>query len=407
MIATVLLTVVVTALPQEPAQSEGLLQLQPNMPPKWNGDQAPAPSEERALYPWLATGPTGRVSANWLQPELEGDITLLWAQRKMDGNWTEPEPIAVSKNFFVNWADHPMHAIDEQGRTFVTWLKKVPGENYSYHVMTRQRDANGSWSEPRLLHEDNSPTEHGFVSLAAVPAGGFIVAWLDGRATTNAQPMQLRARRVLPDGDFGPEILVDDRVCDCCGTTITHQGENRFSLAYRDRSEEEIRDLGIAQLTLNGHDRLRKITTSAPSDGWIMPGCPVNGPASTLWAGEPAVVWFTAHPNPRIRLARGRSNTIVRNERGVMGRVSCAVSGEQLAVSWLETKNNNASWWIQWFRIDDGRLHPSTTACPITSATGARADGFLRLASAPNGVLALWTETKAQRLRSTLLKYPQ
>ena len=404
MIASLILSAASVALPQEPVPPDGLSQLRPGARPLQGDPEVPVPSEERALYPWLAVDPAGRVSANWMQPSTDADTTLLWAQRRDDGSWSEPEAIAAGDDWFVNWADHPMHAVDDQGHVLATWLKKVPGSTYSYHVMTRQRDAEGQWSDPRRLHEDDSATEHGFVSIAAVKGGGFVVAWLDGRATAQEKPMQLRARRVLTDGSFGPELLVDARVCDCCGTTLSADSEGSFRLAYRDRTEEEVRDLGLTRLELGADGRLIRASEEAPADGWVMPGCPVNGPASTSWQGEAAVVWFTAHPDPRVRLVRGDTDTIVRSERGVMGRVSCSVVGEQLAVSWLETRRDRTSWWVQWFQLKEGRPRPATAARPITDVSGARADGFLRLAPTAEGVLAMWIEAKPQRLCSVLLK---
>lgn len=406
MIASLILSAASVALPQEPVPPDGLSQLRPGARPLQGDPQVPVPSEERALYPWLAVAPDGTVSASWMQPRPSAGTALLWARRGADGSWSAVETIAQGDDWFVNWADHPMHAVDDQGRVLATWLKKVPGSTYSYHVMTRQRDEKGQWSDPKRLHEDDSATEHGFVSIAPVQGGGFVIAWLDGRATAQAKPMQLRARRVLADGNFGPELLVDARVCDCCSTTVSAESGGRFRLAYRDRSDEEVRDLGLARIALGPKGTLTQVaeSESSPADGWVMPGCPVNGPASASWQGEAAVVWFTAHPDPRIRLVRGEANTIVRSERGVMGRVSCAVVGEQLAVSWLETRRGRKSWWLQWFRLDEGQPRPATAARPIADVLGTRADGFLRLAPTAQGVLALWIEAKPQRLRSALLQ---
>lgn len=401
MIATLALLAACSAAPQEPVPpGDGLSQLRPGAQElPTTGEAAPAPSTERALYPWITHAPDGRVSANWMQPVEGGGARLLWSHRAPDGTWAAPEQVASGDDWFVNWADHPMHAIDDQGTVVATWLKKVPGSTYSYHVMTSRRAPEGSWSEPARLHEDASPTEHGFVSIAPVAGGGFVLAWLDGRATETGAPMQLRARRILADGRFGPELLVDDRVCDCCATTLTLAVRGQYWLAYRDRSAEEVRDMGLARLRLVPDDELALDTQRLPGDQWVMPGCPVNGPASTNWQGEAAVVWFTAHPDPRIRLSRGGADTVVRSDAGVMGRVSCAVAGDQLAISWLETRRGTTAWWIQFFRLNDGKLRPASAARPIAPAIGARADGFLRLAADGDGVLALWMEPKAQRLK--------
>lgn len=404
MILASVLTAACAALLQEPVQPDGLSQLRPGVRAQHAGESVAVPSEERALYPWLSVDPQGKVSASWMQPRMGEGTALLWSQRRADGTWTSPEEVAAGKDWFVNWADHPIHAVDAQGRVLATWLQKVSGSTYSYHVMTRQRDATGAWSEPRRLHEDSSATEHGFVSIAPVAEGGFVAAWLDGRATAQGLPMQLRARRVLADGSFGPELLIDERVCDCCGTTLAADGAQGFRLAYRDRSAEEVRDLGLARIALAPEGALTRVARSAPADGWVMPGCPVNGPTSTAWGGQAAVAWFTAHPDPRIRLARGDAHTIVSSDSGVLGRVSCAVAGDQLAVSWLETRRGRTAWWVQFFRLSGGQPRPASAARPIADVTGSRADGFLRLAPAGDGVLAVWTEAKLQRLRARLLK---
>ena len=406
MIASAWIWVALATVQQEPVPRDGLSRLRPSAAAQQGaGTEALPPSAERAIYPWLATDAQGRVSANWLVPGGEDGNALLWARRLPDGSWTEAEEVARGQNWFVNWADHPVHAVDAAGRVLATWLQKVPGSTYSYHVHLRLRDAEGVWGEAHRLHEDDSPTEHGFVSIAPVAGGGFVAAWLDGRATGSKEPMQLRARRTLADGSFGPELLVDPRVCDCCATTLVADADGSFWLAYRDRSEEEVRDLGLVRLQLGEEGRLLHNSRDFPADAWVMPGCPVNGPASARWQGKAAVVWFTAHPDPRIRLARGDAVSVVRSEAGVLGRVSCAVIGDQLAVSWLETRRGRTSWWIQFFRLDEQeRIRPASTARPIAQVLGTRAEGFLRLAAAGEQALAVWTEAKPQRLRARLLQ---
>jgi hypothetical protein len=392
--------------PDRPSQLQAIQDLAKSAP---LGTEVEPPSLGQGLYPWLAVDAAGTVSASWTEPRKAEGHALLWAQRKPDGSWSEAELIASGKDWFVNWADHPMHAIDEQGRVLASWLQKVPGSVYSYQVQTRLRDSAGNWGEPRLLHEDHSPTEHGFVSIAAAKGGGFVIAWLDGRATTKKEPMQLRARRLLSDGSFGPELLVDPRVCDCCSTSLRAAPDGSFALSYRDRSEAEVRDLGRVRLRLNGASELQLDAMPAPVDGWVMPGCPVNGPAQATGAERIATAWFTMQPTPRVRLGYGMQVLNIAEGAGVAGRVAVAATKRGFAVAWLETRNDRTAWWLQELHRKpslspsrDGAqiLVPAGPARPIAATTGSRVDGFLRLAPTENGVLALWTEGKARKLRA-------
>ncbi len=406
------LCVALAAHPQEPVHSDGFSQLRAVQDAAQNasvGIEVEPPTQGKGLYPWLAVDAAGIVSASWTEPRQAEGHALLWASRKADGSWTAPEQIASGKDWFVNWADHPMHAVDDQGRVIATWLQKVPGSVYSYQVQTRLRNSAGNWGEPRLLHEDTSPTEHGFVSIATVKGGGFVLAWLDGRATAAKQPMQLRARRLLPDGSFGPELLVDARVCDCCGTSLRATPDGRFALSYRDRSDEEVRDLGRVHVALKGANELQREAWSAPVDGWVMPGCPVNGPAQAAGPGHIATAWFTMKPTSRVRLGYGMQVQNIAEGAGVAGRVAVAATPRGFAVAWLETREGRTAWWLQELHRQpsptpsrDGApiLVPAGPARPIAQTTGSRADGFLRLAPTKTGVLALWTEGKAQRLRA-------
>lgn len=400
---------------QEPVHPDGLTQLRSTQDSAQSaqsgllGSEVAPPSIGKGLYPWLAVDPSGTISASWTEPKSAGGHALLWAQRKPDGSWTEAEQIAEGNDWFVNWADHPMHAVDEHGRVIASWLQKVPGSTYSYLVQTRLRSASGEWGEPRILHEDSSPTEHGFVSIAPVRGGGFVIAWLDGRATAEKKPMQLRARRLLSDGSFGPELLVDARVCDCCGTSLRAHPDGYFVLSYRDRSETEVRDLGRVRLQLQGDSALQLSADFAPIDGWVMPGCPVNGPAQARGQQHIATTWFTMQPSARVRLGYGRQVQNIAEGAGVAGRVSIAATPQGFAVAWLETRNDQTAWWLQELQLQvspnperEGMvvLVPAGPARQLATTTGARADGFLRLAPTKTGVLAVWTDGKSQQLHA-------
>ena len=101
--------------------------------------------------------------------------------------------------------------------------------------------------------------------------------------------MTLRAAIVSERGEVSKDILLDNRSCDCCQTTaaITTNGP---VVIYRDRSEEEIRDISIVR-QVEGKWTAPKVIHS---DNWQINGCPVNGPKVASLGNNLAVAWFTA-----------------------------------------------------------------------------------------------------------------
>lgn len=90
--------------------------------------------------------------------------------------------------------------------------------------------------------------------------------------------------------------------CECCQTDAAMTTGGAI-VVYRDRTEAEIRDISFVRRDDDGWTRPEPVH----SDGWVVPGCPVNGPA--VAAGGPqgrqvAVAWFTASGNrPRVQVA--------------------------------------------------------------------------------------------------------
>jgi hypothetical protein len=189
------------------------------------------------------------------------------------------------------------------------WLEQRPDNVYSYDVRVAvSTDQGRSWSTPMTPHDDGTPTEHGFVSLAGAK-GGVTAIWLDGRNTGGgdhmaehdaaAGAMTLRTAMIDSQGRVsGGEAELDARVCDCCQTDAAQSAEG-LVVAYRDRDEGEVRDISVVRATDAGWSA----PTRVHRDDWRITACPVNGPAVAAHGRTVAVAWFTAPDQPRIRLA--------------------------------------------------------------------------------------------------------
>src|SRR5688572_15843796 len=231
--------------------------------------------------PNLAVDGQGRVYLSWLERKADSTVALHLAVRH-NGQWSSPSTVVARSDLFVNWADFPSVFVAPSGRVVMHWLQRRPGGKYSYDVIIRQStDGGATWSEPRVLHDDNVAAEHGFVSFFAADGDSVEAVWLDGRATAGGGhdshdaprgAMQLGNARIGPDGGIAPSTMIDDRICDCCQTSAAMTSRGPV-VVYRDRSPDEIRDIAI----LRRVDGKWTQPARVHADEWHIEGCPVNG----------------------------------------------------------------------------------------------------------------------------------
>ena len=331
---------------------------------------------------------------SWLEPAGEtGRFALRFA--RYDGAWSKPRTIVEGSNFFVNWADFPSINADRQGNLIAHWLQKSGATTYAYDVRYAiSWDGGQSWSRPMLLNRDGKMVEHGFASFVPHGASGFAAVWLDGRQmpeTSEEGEMTLRYAEIGADGKIVRDILLDKRTCECCTTAMTRTSDGAV-IAYRDRSEKEVRDISIVRVSGD------KASTPFPlhDDGWEIAGCPVNGPQIDARGNDVAVAWFTGARNQslvNVAFSTNGGGTFgppIRIDSGApMGRVDILLlPNNDALVVWMEGVGNAA-------QVSARRVSPSGRLGPIVKLAGsssARSSGFPRATLIGNKAYFAWTE---------------
>lgn len=385
----------------------------PATPPLADLVELESPAAPGSGEPNLAIGPDGRVYLSWLEPEgAEGTAAAstragAFALRLavlQDGAWSEPVTIARGDDFFVNWADFPSLALLADGSLAAHWLVRSGEGRYAYDVhIARSTDGGATWSEPVVPHRDGTASEHGFVSLFPWADGRLAAVWLDGRKYAAAgaaggheghgspeAEMTLRMTTIAADGALGPELLLDERSCDCCQTAAAVTAEGPV-VAYRDRSEAEIRDIYVTRYAGGAWSEPRVVH----EDGWEIAACPVNGPAISADGRRVAVAWFTAaQDTPRVRIAFSDDagatfGAPLRVDGGTpTGRVDVELlAGGDALVSWLERVGEGAELRVRRVRPDG----PTGPVMAVAGASAERSSGFPRMARVGRDVVFAWT----------------
>ena len=351
----------------------------------------------------------GSLSLTWISTNEEMNSSLNLRHFK-NGKWTNPQTLAIGSDWFVNWADFPTHAISDD-KVLTSYLKKSASGKYTYDVFLNLRKLSGEKiKEDFILNTDGLKAEHGFVSIAAKDNEGFFISWLDGRYTLekdingNNKPMTIRFAEITNNGDIINETELDSSVCDCCQTSITYSDKGPI-VVYRDRSKEEVRDIYITRNINNKWEA----PIPVHKDGWVIYGCPVNGPKVVSNSNNIAVSWFTVSDGkPMVNLSFSEfygssfGKPIKINDHDAIGRVDTAfINDREVLISYMEGDDNGTYLRLKKVSIDGKVSEPIT----ISNINSGRSTGVPQLEIINDEVFVIWTvfENQNNQLKTVRL----
>lgn len=364
----------------------------PAAPAPWTVKLEPLdpPAGASSMAPQLTASSRG-VLASWLE-QADADFALKFSERS-NGAWSPPVTVATSKDWFVSAADVPTVMRMKDGTLVANWYPAVDFRLEAYDIrLAWSKDEGKTWSRPLVPHHDKTRTQHGFVSMFEMPAGGLGLVWLDGR-NQGKEPED--AEMALYFGSFDSswkqtaEVAANTRVCECCTTSavVTPDG---VVAAFRDRSAKEIRDIHVTRLE-NGSWTDAQIVHA---DNWEIDACPVNGPALAARGRQLAAAWFTGKDDKGQAYAAfsddaGRTwGTPIRLDDGsALGHVDLEwLDDGGVVATWVEFADDRSQ-----FRMR--RIEPSGAKSPSITINGtSRVSGYPRVARSGDEFVFTWTE---------------
>lgn len=373
------------------------------------------------LLAWLAVTPASASEAHVREidiPAAEGSrqhhlteldrgrLLLSWVEGKKPSNrfrfavrergaWSEPRTVVDSRDKF---AAPPFVIGLKDGTLAAAWMIHPERAKDRYaadiHVST-SRDGGRHWSKPQRPYPAVAHIYDAQMSAAPLENGGFALVWTDRR-----QPgvYRLMATLIGADGRASAEKTLDPDVCSCCETHTAANG-NTLLTTYRDHLAGEVRDIAVTRWNSEGI----RSSGVVHADGWVIEGCPSNGPVVASKGAQTVVAWFTA--------ADG------------VGRVKAAFSADQGAHFDKPVElGTDANGYVDAQLLEDGsaivawrgragpdeelriaRVRPDGT---VLGRTSLHRGGFprwpsrhLSLAQAGGEIYVAWTDAARQRVR--------
>jgi len=347
-------------------------------------------------FPRIASSKSEHLTASWFEQVDHLNWSVMGSVYSND-TWTEPFEISTDSSFFVNWADFPSLNKISDDTLVAHWLKKSGAGTYDYDIHLSFSYDNGlSWSKSEIPHATTIKGEHGFVSISIGDKKHDLV-WLDGRemlmehGNNEYGQMNLYHREFTNNGELGSEYLIDPKVCECCPTSSV-LFEDTLVVAYRDRSDEEIRDIYIARKTGDTWEPSYPVH----NDGWKIAGCPVNGPMLSIRSNQIAIAWYTA-ANDKAKVYVAYSDDLgktfsnpIRVDNGMpLGRVDLEwINDDEVLVSWIESSELSSNIVVRKVK-NDLTIREGIVVAEVSKG---RISGYPQMEILKDQILFAWTE---------------
>jgi hypothetical protein len=341
--------------------------------------------------------PDGKAVLTWLEKVGRERYALRLSVRQ-GGIWSVPRTITEGYAFVIHWAELPSLVELPNGQWIMSWIEEAKeGKEYTQIKISRSNDQGATWGTPIALRPDEKLAYRSSIFPLPWGKGDIAIIYLDGRDLSDGtgrleRRMKVRFTTFYPDGKPGLDAIVDPLACDCCRPALARTVRGLVA-AYRHRDSKETRDIYIARY---GNEFWTR-PVPVHDDGWILKGCPLNGPALSTSGDTVAIAWFTgAGEMGRVFVAFSDDGgatfglPILVSDHFTFGRVDIALVSDKAAlVSWLDIGKQGGTLMAR-LVMKDGTTGKSF---PVSQRGGASVSRIPHMARMGKELLFAWTDS--------------
>jgi hypothetical protein len=273
--------------------------------------------------------------------------------------------------------------------------------------VARSENGGVSFSRATTFAGSEAPGNRGWVSTAVSSSGNLVAVWLDHRemaaghnhssgsgttdGATHAQASKLYFASL---DDAASAHALTGGVCYCCKTAIVSGPDGAIYAAWRHVYPGNIRDIAFASSRDGG--RSFAAPTRISADGWMLDGCPENGPALAVTSDNAVhVLWPTLVPaaSTRAEATLALFHAVTRDGRTFSSRTRVPTEGTPRHPQIVSTAGGPATAWDE--EVDGGNrrvVFVRSLGSAVRDVLSSARAQTPALATTGTGVVIAWAE---------------
>ncbi|WP_417428322.1 sialidase family protein [Halpernia sp.] len=268
-----------------------------NSPKNKDEPQLISNENRNASSVFMTTDSKKQLVISWIETD-NNDIKSFYFARwdVKENKFSVAKKIPIPNTVSTHEEGMPKIAFKNDGTIFVSYESSVPvaGTKWGRTLLKfiTSKDDGKTWSKPANVAISSAKiASQSFSGLARIGDGEIAAVWLDSNANPNLHTRVVMFAKTNAQNTFDTPVQITTRTCECCRVAVSGNKNGQIIVAFRDLLDGNVRDISSSISNDNGKTFQEPIDFS--KDGWIINGCPHNGPSISNHGSKNFATWYS------------------------------------------------------------------------------------------------------------------